>query len=50
MDTGSEPEISLGAKTKGGDIGLNGHGTPVTFSHRYSEEAPSAGEWCKSNV
>ncbi|KAJ7360126.1 Protein lin-7 C [Desmophyllum pertusum] len=42
VDTASEPELSLGAKTKGGDIGLNGHGTPVTFSHRYSEDAPSA--------
>lgn len=44
VDTASEPELSLATKTKGGDIGLNGHGTPITFSHHYSEEAPSAGK------
>lgn len=44
IETASEPEISLGTKAKGGQIGLNGHGTPVTFSHHYKEEAPSAGK------
>lgn len=44
VETASEPEISLGTKSKSGQIGLNGHGTPVTFSHHYREEAPSAGK------
>ncbi|XP_022800460.1 neuroblast differentiation-associated protein AHNAK-like [Stylophora pistillata] len=42
VESASEPEISLGTKAKGGQVGLNGHGTPVTFSHHYKEEAPSA--------
>ena len=42
-DSVSDPEFSFGGK-KGGEIGLNGSGTPVTFSHRYSEKAPSAGK------
>lgn len=43
-DSASDHEFSLGTKTKGGNIGLNGNGTPVTFSHRYSEKAPSVGK------
>ena len=43
-DSVSDPEFSFGGKAKGGDIGLDGSGTPVTFSHHYSEKAPSVGK------
>lgn len=43
-DTASDPEFSFPGKTKGGEIGLNGSGTPVTFSHHYSEKAPTVGK------
>lgn len=43
-DSASDHEFSFGTKTKGGNLGLNGNGTPVTFSHRYSEKAPSVGK------
>lgn len=43
-DSASDHEFSFGTKKKGGNIGLNGNGTPVTFSHRYSEKAPSVGK------
>ncbi|XP_068731290.1 neuroblast differentiation-associated protein AHNAK-like [Montipora capricornis] len=40
-DSVSDPGFSFGGKTKGGQIGLDGNGTPMTFSDHYSEKAPS---------
>ena len=49
-DSVSDPGFSFGGKTKGGEIGLDGNGTPMTFSHHYSEKAPSVGKQLPRNA
>lgn len=39
----NDPGFPLNGKSKGGDVGLDGDAT-VTFSHHYSEKAPSRGK------
>lgn len=39
----NDPGFPLNGKSKGGDVGLDGDAT-VTFSHHYSEKAPSIGK------
>lgn len=39
----NDPGFPLNGKSKGRDVGLDGDGT-VTFSHHYSEKAPSLGK------
>ena len=42
VETASEPDVENGIKSKGGGIDVGFESQPVTFSHRYSEKAPSA--------